>query len=65
MTAALQAYLDCIDELCFTRLLTDEEREDRITERMDVLWELLSEAEQESTRQETWRAFPDEMRAYG
>jgi hypothetical protein len=66
MSAEYRRYLDLFDEL---RRVREEHADDAdaresaeglIDDALDALWERLSEDERASTRDESWRAWPDE-----
>jgi hypothetical protein len=66
MSVAYRHYLDLFDELRRVREeLADDESARELAERaiddeLDAAWGKLSEVEQASTREESWRAWPDE-----
>jgi hypothetical protein len=66
MSDVYRQYIDLFDELRRAREeFADDEAACELAERaiddeLDALWERLSDDEQASTREESWRAWPDE-----
>jgi hypothetical protein len=65
MSLAFDEFITALDEL---RVLRDTRRdtddaESRMTDRLDLIWNAMGEADQQRADAEWWRAWPDEYAA--
>lgn len=62
MTHPLIQYVNALDLMCSRRRAAEVvERDDAFMDRLEFLWLLLSEEDEELCRQLSWRSFPEDV----